>query len=786
MKRAVLIALALIVLLVAGAAVYIVLTFRPDDYRPAIEEAISRKIGRKVTMGKLSLSFAGGVGVEVVDFHVVGDRRNPDESPVKFRRGRLIVALLPLFKKEVIIKKVVLDSPRIYVRKYSDGTLSVDDVFESLRGEKREKSGGRRGVPPITVRIESVQVKDGGITYVSEGVGGKPSVINIYPFNLRISRLGFDRDSDVSISIKGTRPFSFSVSYKGKMRVTSEKGGLGKINFELKGKAFGIPGKISGELVPRGRASEFQCVVSSSEVSPEVLADIYEKLTDKRLPIRSEGAGKFLFAAGGTTREFGFELEVDVTESAIFFDRKFEKYSGQSLALVIQGRYIQPKLFISNGEFRIPNLLTSVNAEFDRVNGKYDVSLSLDVENVRNVLQYFPTLVSYHATGGITASLHLVGKGSRWKLEGGAADLKRLNFDLEDMKLSVRNMQGHVELKGREVTFNPLSALVNGQRLTLSGHGEMGEIVKGVFSLSADYLDLDSLLKQLEEGGRGAGKAQGAEGREIPLPENLDLAVEFRAGGVKAAGVELKELEGTIRAKGGEVEWENTKWKMFGGVLNTEGNVSLAGAEKRAEFTVVADGVSAFELLKSVTSLGGVLDGSISLEMKGTCEADSIRGMLETLKGQGILRIKKGKMVNVDVVRDVLSVLGRDRTSPRLRKLRKFTEFEEVEAPFRVKEGSFASDEFAVRGKDFSLKGKASFSSHGRFEFTGDLRLPRSLARGLNVPYSTKRPDGVYIPVRISGPLNGLKVLLDPKKVIEKKGRELMENIIREKLFRKR
>ncbi|RMG60025.1 MAG: hypothetical protein D6713_04100 [Deltaproteobacteria bacterium] len=784
MKKGLLVALALVVLLLIGGAVYIAVTFNPEDYRPALEEALSRRVGRKVTMGRLALAFSRGVAVEVRDFSVTGAPPHPEETPLRFRRGLLRVGLFPLLTGRVVVREVVLESPSIIVRKYADGRLSVSDIIESFRekGGEGVPSGVEEERAPLAVSIDSVSIEEGSITFVSARQTGPPSIFTVSPVNIRAEGIRFDEPFRVEVSLRQTEPFLLPLEFSGEATVNPGEKGVERVTFSLSGKAGRIPLEVKGDVSPSAGTPEFQLLLTSNSVKPGAVADLVEKVTGKKFPLRAEGEGKFSLAAGGTAEEFGFEAEVRGKEVALFYGDIFEKYSGEEFGLVVQGRFMKSKVYISNGEILVPQVLSSVNAEYDLSEGRGSVTCAFDVKKLQSLIRYFPPLERMHLTGGLTASVTVRGGGAAWKLVKGAADVKDVNLDVEGYDLPLRALSGHLEVEGERIVMSPLSGLVAGQRVALKGHARWGEEIGGVFTLTSDYLDVDSLmgrLKTLEK--KKGGKAAPSQAQKTPLVQRMNISLFARLGGARFRGMEVKDFSGTLVLRRGEFFWKDVSARAFGGAVQSTGSAKVGGEALPVSLVLNTEGLSLFEFLKSATSLGGVADGNLSLSFQGKGDVSSMARLAETLTGKGVIRIKKGRISNFDLLGDVLGLVQAVGGELPVKKT-KFTEFEAVEAPFSVEGGTVRAKRVRIEGKGFSFTGEGTVKGLSRIELEGELKLPASFARKVKVPFVRKTKEGVFVPVRIGGPLNGLSVALNPRKVLRQKGKELIENIMKERL----
>lgn len=101
--------------------------FDLNKYKSYAEDIVMRETGRK-----LSINGNAEVGISLVPTVIVNDVElaNPEwaSSPqmLKVKQLEVKFALLPLLKKQVVIDKILLSAPEVYLQKKADGTASWD------------------------------------------------------------------------------------------------------------------------------------------------------------------------------------------------------------------------------------------------------------------------------------------------------------------------------------------------------------------------------------------------------------------------------------------------------------------------------------------------------------------------------------------------------------------------------------------------------------------------------------------------------------------------------------
>src|SRR5438034_1928084 len=116
----------LIVLLIAVVAA----TFDPNKYNPEIAAAVKDKTGRTLAIeGNFALTFFPSIGVAVGKTSL--SEPNGRGIFARFDEAKMSLALLPLFSRQVVIKRVTLSGLTADLVKRKDGKTNFDDLLNA-------------------------------------------------------------------------------------------------------------------------------------------------------------------------------------------------------------------------------------------------------------------------------------------------------------------------------------------------------------------------------------------------------------------------------------------------------------------------------------------------------------------------------------------------------------------------------------------------------------------------------------------------------------------------------
>ena len=157
-------------------------------------------LGRNMSVGEITLTLWGGIGVRLKQFALSDDPAFSKDPFVSAADLQVNVKLLPLLRKELEIRNVVLHKPVINVVRDKSGQFN----FASIGGEKekkekaakeKEKERAEKGAaPPLAVSL--VDIDGGEVRYVdaAEGIDFRATDVDF-----KIKDINFDRPIDVDL-----------------------------------------------------------------------------------------------------------------------------------------------------------------------------------------------------------------------------------------------------------------------------------------------------------------------------------------------------------------------------------------------------------------------------------------------------------------------------------------------------------------------------------------------------------------------------------------------------------
>lgn len=178
----------------------------------------------------------------------------------------------------------------------------------------------------------------------------------------------------------------------------------------------------------------------------------------------------------------------------------------------------------------------------------------------------------------------------------------------------------------------------------------------------------------------------------------------------------------------------------------------------------------------------GIFDGTVTGESSLQLLLGGPAPVTQTLRGQGKVVVKDGKLTNVDLISKIQQLTGLIGLPQE--ESRGATSFETLENDFTLGGGAARFQRIYLKSPLMEAKGDGTMTLASP---TLDLRLQAALSpqlsarvRGGNATAFFKDSEGrVVIPLRIAGPANNPSVALDSREVIKKGAGQFLERFFR-------
>jgi AsmA protein len=400
------------------------------------------------------------------------------------------------------------------------------------------------------------------------------------------------------------------------------------------------------------------------------------------------------------------------------------------------------------------------------------------------------------ALGELKLETGRIAENAQGKLEF-ATSLKR-NTPPLDAKLA---LNGNYALKPDALALDFNAKL---DESTIKGKAAMAraKVAAYDFDLNIDKLNVDRYLASSEKKKEPAKKDEAPKKPDAKEDAPVDLSGlkglnakgRVEIGALQVQGLKLAAVKTEIRAAEGRAEIGPHSANLYEGTL--AGNLTLDGNANRVAVTETLTNIAIGPLLRDFAQQDR-LEGKGTLALEVNAAGKSVNAMKSALAGTAKLNLRDGAVKGVDIgaiINKARSALGSQ--SAQAADSKEKTDFSELTATFVIKNGVAHNEDLDVKAPLFRVTG------------AGDIDLAKStinyVAKAAVVATTQgqggkERGDltGLTVPVKLSGPLDGMKYEVDyravagdlakskvggrAKEAIEK-GRDKVEDKVRDRL----
>ncbi len=750
-------------LFLVGASIFlaylIISSYHFNELKPRISRVVWELTGRELTLSGnigLKIGFRPALVVEDVHFENASWGSRPDLA--RIRRFELQVAILPLMRGDIDVRRLVLVEPDILLETDRSGRWNI-----GLRGNRgdatvgvKEEGIGREWELPFFA-LNQLQITKGHLTY-KNGQSGQSYRLSLDS----VSAAATDADSPVDLTFKG--------GYRG--RSFELKGRLGSLTsfadpkktwpLDLVAETGSANVRAYGAIKDVANAKGFSFTVSTEGQSTADITNMIHltqvpdlrpfKVTGKVLDLDGKLSIENINALMGTEASAkvdvvgvikdpiakrGIDLKVAIKGNNL---TKLEKLLGKRLHLKgpfhatgrvrdKDGRLAVDNLNLLMGHSKLARLKLSGSIDDLLAQREFDLKFYVQGRNLANLEEV------------LKLSIPLKGP---FKASGRVNDLQRKTYKFSDFKGTLRNsdLGGSVEIKLDEKR----------PRLTAV--------------LSAQKLDLRPFLSKKKKGSRGAKmKAFPSDPLTLDALKKADAEIMIKAKRFLMPRLALADLNAQIFLKRGRLRLTHVRSVIGGGTLKGRLDLRMQGKGAKMAATLSVDNSDLGRMLKDL-KITDIIEGKVDMEVKVRAQGRSVAALMAALNGKITLVMESGRMNNkyIDVLgADLGSSLGKllDSSSED-----NYTELNCFVCRFDIKQGLADSTVLVLDTKATSLIGDGQIDLRSE---KLDLAMRSYPKRGIGVSGVGKISLSIgefTKPLKLGGTLTNPTFVMDPSQTV--------------------
>lgn len=580
---------ALVVLLVAAVAI-IAATFNPNDYKPELVKRVQEETGRTLSIpGEITLTFFPRIGADLGQLSLSEPRS--EQVFAAARQVRVSVALLPLFSKQLVVDRVLVDGLSVKVARDRQGRYNFDDLLPKAQNEAPAAERAPATAAPAT-RSSPVGLDIGGIAITNTSLDYRDAAsqqhLSVSDLNFTTGPIADGRKSsvDFSASVQGEHPaLRLKLALKSGFTpaMAQQRLTLDDFTASLNGAAAGLE-----ELQLKLGMSTFDATPQTLK-TPALNLELTFQQAGKPVSTKVSGALQGDLAAQRYTVD-GLAIEASAPNpagGALGFKAKGKAVADlahESVQLTLDGLLDSTTLALKAGVQRFARPAI----DFDVALGELDADRYLP----RRDRSAAPAPAAGAGTAGPEPVIDL-------------APLQALNLrgalkvaSLKVMNLKASSIRLQLKVQGGQAEINPLAAALYGGGVNGTLSVSAGKPQRLAARLDLRDINIGPLMKDLLDQQPVDGRGNVA----LNLSTGGNTVSQFKRGLNGTAGVQLKD--GAINGINIAGALRSAKARLGGGTQ--EGS---AAAQKKTDFTEfgasfrITDGVAHSEDLAAKTPL---------------------------------------------------------------------------------------------------------------------------------------------------------------------------------------
>ncbi|HHJ20633.1 MAG TPA: AsmA family protein [Gammaproteobacteria bacterium] len=195
-------ALFFVILLIVGLVIagisFVVTTLDPNDYKAEIAAQVKKATGRELTLaGDIEWSFFPSLGLTLGKTSLANAPGFGKQPFAELEAVDVHVALLPLLKKQVQAKKILLKGVSLNLEKNAQGKDNWSDLAKGGdQDAKTDPATDSSGGPDIDIQVDGLDLINARLSY-KDGQSG--TALTIDPLDVRLGQLVFGQPMPADI-----------------------------------------------------------------------------------------------------------------------------------------------------------------------------------------------------------------------------------------------------------------------------------------------------------------------------------------------------------------------------------------------------------------------------------------------------------------------------------------------------------------------------------------------------------------------------------------------------------
>ena len=601
---------------------------RNRDY--LIQQA-EKAVGRQIEVENIEVNLWNGIGIRFENFKLADDPAFSSESFVRAKDLQANVKLLPLLRRDVQVKKLILNEPAINIIRnrhgvYNFSTIGPIDENKKAQAElSRDKAARQRAAFLVSL----VEISRGVLRYRDLEAG---TDLPIQQLHLRVQDLDFRRPFSVNLD---AAIFASKQNVNLKMRI----------------------GPISAE-------SDFGKVALDGEVdiNPLDLNQLKKAMPKmlSALPKDLEIGGIFKVAnmkLKGTLHDLELNGSIEGTQGTVNYGKSFQKPAGIPLALEGAAHYSNDKFAIRQAALKLHTLTLQAKGDIVPANQPViNLSLAAEPTSLEGWEKLIPAVADYRIRGKMELRATVrgpVGSGTSPQIHGNLA-LQNVSINVAEMPKPIENLNAVVDFSGQRAELKETNFNLGVSHIRLAAVIDKFSPLTISYNLKASELALADIQASLQEARKSdVLRNLSSNGQITTVGGQTNVIGKIISSDGRIYSMDYKDLDANLSYANRTAVFRNFRANVLDGSLGLTGEYGFDSSKFSAasEFKGI-DLVQLYQYFnQEQRDLRGNLNGNLKLSGFG----DKWQEIKPNLRGDGQMEVLQGTLLNFNIADAVLS-----------------------------------------------------------------------------------------------------------------------------------
>jgi uncharacterized protein involved in outer membrane biogenesis len=685
---------------------------RNRDY---LLQQAEKAIGRQIEVDNLEINIWNGIGIRFENFKLADDPAFSSESFVRAKDLQANVKLLPLLRRDVQLKKLILNQPAINIIRNRQGVYNFSTVGATDDDKKadpevsREKAARQRAAFLVSL----VEISRGVARYRDLGVG---TDLTVQHLDLRVKDLDFKR------------PFSIDLA----AAIFSSKQ---NINLQM------LVGPIS-------RESDYSNVALDGEIDINPLdLNQLKKAVPKMvsaLPKDLEIGGIFKVAdlkLKGTLHDLGMIGSIEGTQGTVNYGKSFQKPPGIPLILEGAAHYSNAKIAIRQAMLKLHTL--TLQAKGDIVPGKppvINLSLNSEPTSLQGWEKLIPAVADYQIKGKMDLRATVrgrVGSGTSPQVHGDLA-LQNASINIPEMPKAIENLNAMVNFSGQRAELKEADFKLGVSNIRLAAVIDKFSPLTVSYNLKSSELALADIQASLSEPRKtDVLRNVSSDGQVTRVRDQTSVVGKILSTDGRLYSTDYKNLDADLSYANRTAVFRNFRANVLNGSLRLTGDYGF----DISKFSVASEfkGIDLVQLYQYFNQDQRDIRGNLNGNLKLSGSGDKWQEIKPNLRGDGQMEVLQGTLLNFNIADAVLSgttgIPGlTNLINPAVRQKypetfnAKDTVFRDLQSQITVGDSRFNFKNLRIAAAQFKLEGDGWADFDRRVDIRGVVRFSPELS----------------------------------------------------------